>query len=248
MLMSQLQILLPMGGLGQRFRDEGYTTPKPLIEVEGIPMFLRAIGSFDALSVQKVISFIVRQDAEDEYGLATSIKNILPESSVIMLDHNTRGAAETALLAKDIINLDDPLIVMDCDFEFSSKEYYQYVQDILQNKSYDGILLGFNSDNPRYSYGKVDIDGFVTETAEKVVISNYALWGAYCFGRGGTFIKYAEKIIRQGLSEERREFYISYVYSEMIADGLKVKFATVDEFHSFGTPTELNEYLGRAND
>lgn len=246
--MRQLQILLPMGGLGQRFRDEGYTTPKPLIEVDGMPMFLRAIGSFDTLSVQKAISFIVRQDAEDEFGLATSIKNILPKSSIVMLDHNTRGAAETALLAKDIIDPDNPLIVMDCDFEFSSKEYSQYVKDILKGESYDGILLGFNSDNPRYSYARVDTDGFVTETAEKVVISNHALWGAYCFARGDTFIKYAEKIISQGLSQERKEFYISYIYSEMIADGLKIKLATVDQFYSFGTPTELNEYLGRAND
>ena len=242
--MKQLQILLPMGGLGQRFRDEGYATPKPLIEVDGIPMFLRAIGSFDALPAQKTTAFIVRQDAEDEFGLASSIQKILPEAKIVMLDHNTRGAAETALLARDIIDPDAPLIIMDCDFEFTSDEYFSYVQDILRDDLYDGVLLSFTSDNPRYSYAIVDDDGFVVETAEKVVISSHALWGAYCFAKGSTFIKYAEKIMGKGLSEERKEFYISYVYSEMIADGLKIKLATVDKFHSFGTPTELNEYLG----
>lgn len=246
--MKQLQILLPMGGLGQRFRDEGYTTPKPLIEIDGTPMFLKAIGSFDELDVQKRIAFVVRQDAQEEYGLATSIQNILPGVKTVMLDHNTRGAAETALLAKEYIDPDLPLIIMDCDFEFTSEEYFSYVRDILNDAPYDGVLLSFNSDNPRYSYAKVDEQNFVTETAEKIVISNNALWGAYCFAKGSLFVDYAEKIIKQGLSDARKEFYISYVYSEMIADGHKIKLAKVDEFHSFGTPAELNEYLSSRND
>ena len=30
-----MQIVVPMSGIGKRFRDAGYTTPKYLIEVEG---------------------------------------------------------------------------------------------------------------------------------------------------------------------------------------------------------------------
>lgn len=238
-----LQILLPMGGLGQRFRDEGYTTPKPLIEVEGRRMFLRALDSFDAINVDKSIQFVVRKDAEDEYGLATSIHEIIPDARVAILDHNTQGAAETALIARDMIDPDQPLIIMDCDFEFKSNEYFRYVQEILEESLFDGVLLSFTSDNPRYSYAKVGPDGFVTETAEKIVISNNALWGAYCFASGKLFIEYADRLIKQGLSDQRKEYYISYVYSEMIADGRKIKLATVDSSNSFGTPTELNDYL-----
>ncbi len=244
MTKALLQILLPMGGLGQRFRDEGFTTPKPLIEVEGTCMFLRALGSFDVIDVPKSVIFVVRQDAEDEYGLATSILETMPDARVAMLESNTRGAAETALVARDLIDLESPLIIMDCDFEFTSKEYFSYVEEILQNASYDGVLLSFESDNPRYSYAKVGLDGFVTETAEKVVISDHALWGAYCFASGQLFVEYADRLIKQGLSERRKEFYVSYVYAEMIADGRKVKLATVDSSNSFGTPAELNEYLG----
>ena len=57
------------------------------------------------------------------------------------------------------------------------------------------------------------------------------------------FTEYADRLIEKGLSEERKEFYISYVYSEMIADGRKIKLATADSSNSFGTPAELNEYL-----
>lgn len=239
----KLQILLPMGGLGQRFRDEGYTTPKPLIEVDGTRMFLRALASFDAIDCPKEIIFVVRQDAEDEYGLATSIRDILPQARVAMLDHDTQGAAQTALIARELIDPDEPLIIMDCDFEFQSKDYFSYVREIMGGMEYDGVLLSFTSDNPRYSYARLGDDGFVSETAEKVVISDCALWGAYCFASGRLFMDYADRMISKGLSEERKEYYISYVYSEMIAEGRKIRLAKTDTFHSFGTPTELNDYL-----
>lgn len=239
----KLQILLPMGGLGQRFRDEGYTTPKPLIEVDGTRMFLRALASFDAIECPKEVIFVVRQDAEEEYGLASSISEIMPGAHVVLLDHNTKGAAQTALIAREFIDPDSPLIIMDCDFEFTSDEYFTYVRRILDGADYDGVLLSFSSDNPRYSYARVDKDGFVVETAEKVVISNNALWGAYCFANGRFFMDYADQMIAKGLSDERNEYYISYVYSDMIADGRKIRLAKTDTFHSFGTPTELNSYL-----
>lgn len=246
--MAKLQILIPMGGLGQRFRDRGYEIPKPLIQVNGQRMFLRALKSFDSFAGDKKVVFVVRKDAEDIYGLATSIGKIMPEAQTVILDHNTRGAAETAMVAINALNFDGPLIIMDCDFDFISKDYFDKVANMISEKTYDGVLLSFKSDNPRYSYARVGGDGFVIETAEKEVISNNALAGAYCFATAGLFEKYAKKLIDSGLSDKRKEFYISYVYSEMLKDGLRVGLADVDSFNSFGTPEELNEYLAAHDD
>lgn len=41
--MRSLHIIMPMAGEGTRFLKEGWTTPKPLIELKGIPLFVRAI-------------------------------------------------------------------------------------------------------------------------------------------------------------------------------------------------------------
>lgn len=245
---NQLQILIPMGGLGQRFRDEGFVTPKPLIDVNGTKMFLRALHSFDALDCEKTYIFVIRRDAEEEYGLASSIKKILPMSKIAILGHNTDGAAQTALVAQDMIDPDAPLIIMDCDFEFESKPYFELVKSVVDNKLYDGVLLSFTSDNPRYSYAKVGEDGFVRETAEKIVISNNALAGAYCFASGRLFMTYANRLIDKGLDDTHKEYYISYVYSEMLTDDLKIKLAKADVFHSFGTPLELKDYLATHDD
>ena len=39
-----MQIIVPMAGLGQRFVDAGYTVPKPLIPVGGLPMVVRVVN------------------------------------------------------------------------------------------------------------------------------------------------------------------------------------------------------------
>ena len=39
--------LIPMAGEGKRFLDERYIMPKPLIEINGIPMILKALESLN---------------------------------------------------------------------------------------------------------------------------------------------------------------------------------------------------------
>ncbi len=84
-MMKPIQILMPMGGLGQRFRDKGYNAPKPLIEIQGQAMFLKALASFDAYEGEKRHLFVVRQDAEDKYGLAATIKKLQPDAEIALL-------------------------------------------------------------------------------------------------------------------------------------------------------------------
>lgn len=244
--MKAIQILMPMGGLGQRFRDEGYDVPKPLIEVEGQQMFLKALSSFDVYEGDKKHIFVVRQDAELQYGLASSIQQLLPDAKIAMLQENTRGAVETCLLARQYIDPALPLIIMDCDFNFSSEEYFKKVTELAQNGTYDGVLLSFDSDRDRYSYARVNEVGEVIQTAEKKVISNNALAGAYCFGSGALFLEAADELMKQAISETLKEYYISLLYNQLLARGKRIALAKIDQFNSFGTPQELQEYLDHA--
>jgi GTP:adenosylcobinamide-phosphate guanylyltransferase len=45
-----MNIIIPIGGIGQRFKDEGYITPKPLINVLGEPMVCRLISGLNIKS------------------------------------------------------------------------------------------------------------------------------------------------------------------------------------------------------
>ena len=51
--------LIPMAGEGKRFLNEGYRTPKPLIKINGIPMFVHATKALPKEPVPPVINIVL---------------------------------------------------------------------------------------------------------------------------------------------------------------------------------------------
>lgn len=242
--MKELQILMPMGGLGQRFKDAGFSTPKPLIDVNGTPMFQKALNAYSKYKGEKSYIFVIRKDTDDEYGLARQIKELIPNAKIKILDHNTKGAVETCLVAEEIIDPDLPLVIMDCDISFDSDEYFSLITKSIQQNEYDALLLSFTSTDPRYSFAKTDSNNLVIETAEKVAISNKALMGAYFFTKAEYFLDAAHKLVHQEISEKMKEYYVSLIYNILITDGKRVGIAG-GKFYCFGTPEELARYLDK---
>ena len=121
--MRTLHIIMPMAGEGSRFLKEGWTTPKPLIELNGQPLFKHAISSVNVNDIKMKYSFIVRQEHIEKYGIDNGIKSFLPEANVFSVIKTTRGAVETCLIAESAIEDEDAVIVMDCDLEFRSKKF-----------------------------------------------------------------------------------------------------------------------------
>lgn len=243
--MRQLHIIMPMAGEGSRFAKAGWTTPKPLIELRGVPLFQRAIGSVALLGVEMKYSFIVRQEHIDKQHIDRLIQDILPEARIFSVLKTTRGAVETCLVAEAAIDDDDAVVVMDCDLEFRSVGYNQLVSKALSlptEEADGGALVSFESDNPRYSYALVDDGGRVLRTAEKEPISNHALCGAYFFGSGKDFKRIAHQLLDDG-THGKAEFYVSLLYNYLLAEGKIVRLATMEEYYSYGTPEELKNYL-----
>lgn len=240
--MKPLQILMPMGGLGQRFRDAGINTPKPLIDVNGAPMFKKALASYDSYPGEKRHIFVIRKDTDDEYKLGNQIKEILPDAKIKVLDYNTHGAVETCMVAEEFIDPELPLVIMDCDIAFDAGNYFDLIKQSIETSSYDGLLLSFDSDQPRYSYAEIDDNNTVIRTAEKVVISNNALMGAYFFTQASSFLDAAHQLLSNEISETMKEYYVSLIYNILIDSGKRIGLAK-GTFYCFGTPEELKAYL-----
>ena len=241
--MKPLQILMPMGGLGSRFAKEGYTIPKPLIEVDGKPMFMRALDSFNSIeNIQHI--FVIRKEHDELYDLKNQIQAQLPNARIAILNHDTQGAVETCLIASDLIDDSLPIAVADCDIYFESNVYFAKIKDIDTN-DIDGMLLTFESNDARYSYVELDESGTAVRTAEKVVISSHAILGGYFFKSGELFKSVANQFLEEGLGE-LKEFYMSHLFNILLARSATVKIADIDVMHIFGTPEELNAYLNRA--
>lgn len=243
--MRSLHVIMPMAGEGRRFKIEGWETPKPLIELNGRPLFIHAISSVHKEGLNLKYSFIVRHEHIDNNNIDKVIKSFLPDANVFSVNKTTRGAVETCLIAESVITDDDAVIVMDCDLEFRSKKFINIIESILSQpieKSNGGALVSFESDLPKYSYAEVGEDGLVKRTAEKEVISNHALCGAYLFSTGKRFKEIAHKLLNEP-EFKKPEYYVSLLYNYMLADGEKVQLATMEEYRSYGTPEELNKYL-----
>lgn len=243
--MRHLHIVMPMAGEGSRFANAGWTTPKPLIELNGQSLFKHAISSVTAEGIKMKYSFVVRHEHIEKYGIGAGIKSFLPEANIFSVMKTTRGAVETCLMAESAIADDDAVIIMDCDIEFRSVKFIEIIKDILSQsveEANGGALVSFESSEPKYSYAEVGEDGLVKRTAEKEPISTHALCGAYFFSTGKRFKEIAHQLLNEA-EFKKPEYYVSLLYNYMLANGEKVQLAPMEEYYSYGTPEELQKFL-----
>lgn len=232
-----LNVLIPMAGLGSRFKDAGYVFPKPLVEVDGKPMIQAVVES---LRVNAKYTYIVQKEHYDKYNLSYLLNLITPECNIIQVEGITEGAAVTSLLAKEYINNDSPLIMANSDqiVEWNSR---QFIYDLMTNNA-DGGIATFKSTHPKWSYAKVDDSGLVTEVAEKKPISNIATVGIYYWKHGSDFVKYAEQMIHKDI-RTNGEFYVCPVFNEAIADNKRIFTSDIKKMWGIGTPDDLRYYM-----
>ena len=117
--MNSLQVLMPMAGMGLRFKNAGMALIKPLIEVQGEPMFKKALNSLPTNEFIIEPIFVIKKVDEVEFQLTSHFQNYFPQAKVVILDHMTRGALETCYQANSFVNLAKPLLILDCDLHFS---------------------------------------------------------------------------------------------------------------------------------
>tara|TARA_R100000664_G_C2759374_1_gene149067 strand:- start:1467 stop:2624 length:1158 start_codon:yes stop_codon:yes gene_type:complete len=234
--MKKYNLLLPIAGRAQRFLNEGYTMPKPLIMVKDKHIIDLAMDSIDTSDCN--IIFAVRLEHINNF----SIDDILREKfgndiEIVIIDRVTDGSVSTCLLAKDHINNELPLIIYTPDVYFQDRFDPNSI-----SKSLDGFLLTFKANSPAHSYVELKEDGMALRTAEKEVISQNAAVGVYYYKTGKMFVEYAEEMINKNI-RTKNEFYICPMYNLMIRDGAKVSIQQVEKMHVLGTPAELEFFI-----
>jgi beta-phosphoglucomutase-like phosphatase (HAD superfamily)/dTDP-glucose pyrophosphorylase len=234
---KKLNVLIPMAGAGSRFAQAGYTFPKPLIEVRGKPMIQVVVEN---LNIEANYIFLVQREHYETYNLKYLLNLIAPGCKIVQVDGLTEGAACTTLLAKEHIDNDAPLVMANSDqfVEWNSNEcMYAFSAD-----SIDGGILTFKATHPKWSYAKLNEDGFVSEVAEKKVISDEATVGIYYWRHGSDYVKYAEQMIDKNI-RTNGEFYTCPVFNEAIGDGKKIRVKNIEKMWGIGTPEDLNYFL-----
>lgn len=234
---KNLNIVIPMAGAGTRFEKAGYTFPKPLIDVCGKPMIQLVV---DNLNIDGQYIFICQKSHYEKYNLQSVLSLISPGCKIIQVDGITEGAACTVLLAKEFINNENPLLIANSDqfVDWDSNEFMY----ACTNNNIDGGILTFTNTSPKWSYAKLDQNGYVCEVAEKKPISSHSTVGIYYYTHGNDFVKYAEQMIRNN-KRVNNEFYVCPVFNEFIADKKKIKIFPIEKMFGVGTPEDLNSFL-----
>ena len=234
---GKMNVLIPMAGAGSRFEQAGYTFPKPLIDVNGKPMIQRVV---DNLNIDARHIFIVQKSHYEKYALKHMLNLIAPNCEIVQVEGMTEGAACTTLLAKEFIDNDEPLVLANSD-QYVQWDSNQFMYSAMAD-DIDGSILTFEATHPKWSYARLNEDGFVVEVAEKKPISKHATVGVYFWRRGSDYVRSAESMIQKNI-RVNNEFYVCPVYNEALLEGARVKTFHIDKMWGLGTPEDLDVFL-----
>ena len=134
-----------MAGEGQRYKDAGFIIPKPFIDVDGIPMVVRACK---ALPQADKNIFVCRKHHLEDYPIKDILEKYLNNVVVVTIDELTEGQAITCMAARDYIPDDAILNIGASDNDMIYDE--RVVDEMYKNTDLDGWIWTFR-DKPSVS-------------------------------------------------------------------------------------------------
>lgn len=243
-----MQIIIPMSGFGERFRNAGYKDPKPLLEVEGKPVIAHVLDLFPG---EKDVIFICNREHLEtrDFKMREVLHQFCPTGKVVGIDPHRLGPVYAVLKAFSEIDPDRPAIVNYCDF--TCYWDYNYFKKYIRELECDGCIPAYRGFHPHslnstyYAYMR-EKNGWVTDIQEKKPFTNnpmceFASSGTYYFYSGNQLIHYFREAIKRDLSVDG-EYYVSLVYRTMIEDGLSIAVYELQHFMQWGKPEDFEEY------
>ena len=240
-----VNVLIPAAGNGTRFAKEGWKAPKPFIDINGKLMIEHIIENLKIRNSK--VTLLLRK--EHIYNREQDIQRLEESSSeIIAIDKLTEGTISTVLLARNLIDNNQPLLIANSD-QIVDFDCNELVNDS-NSRNLDGSILVFRDPfrDPKWSFAKVNEEGYVEQVAEKKPISDLATVGIYYFNNGSEFVASAiDMIVRN--ERVNGEFYTCPVYNYMISKGLKIGVYEIpfDSMQGIGTPDDLMTYMKKMN-
>lgn len=232
-----------MAGMGKRFADAGYRSPKPLLPVHGVPMYQVVLANMIHTQVESVTVI-----AQKSWGLHDSISQLnerIPQRLTLLeIDFTTGGPAETVSLARQGLAPDVPVVTGNSD-QFVEGDI-SHLYGMLADKDTDGVILTMKDDHPKWSYASLNTDGSVAEVREKEVISEYATVGIYGFA-SADLLFHGIDLMMQARDTCNGEYYIGPSYNYLVREGRRILIHDVGPIdramHGLGTPEDYEKFL-----
>lgn len=249
-----MNLLIPMAGAGSRFNEAGYAVSKPAIPTyykrtgKQLPMVVCATLDLPGVQPEGSNVIYVDRDFHKMDGTESVILSYFPHASFVTVDHLTEGQACTCLLAEDLIDTTEELLIAACDngMEINQVKFDNYRQDA------DMLVFTYRHNemvfrNPdAYGWMIVDDHNNIVGTSIKKAISNtpledHAVVATFWFRTGHIFVEAAHKMIKEN-DRINNEFYVDQIARHVLELGYKPKVFEVDRYIGWGTPEDHELY------
>lgn len=236
-----------MAGSGQRFVDQGYKDPKPLIRIgsDNRRIIEHVLDMFDPC--QDEIVFVCNALHLLNTDMRSVLTDLVPGCQIVGMAPHKLGPVHTIMAAFSHIKDDEPVIVSYCDgtLRWDREAFLEHA------KNMDGCLFTHTGFHPhvlsstKMAYIKEE-NGRVLEVKEKASytgnpLAEHASSGVYYFRRGDQLKHYSYQLVTDNISHNG-EFYVTLLYNLFIQAGLNIGYYDTDLVAILGTPEEVRNF------
>lgn len=223
-------------GKGSRFEREFPGIAKPLIKLSSRYLLDWSLDSLRVHHDDRII-IVTQKEHKVKDKLKQHLQGQYPFNKIewLELECITSGQLETALKAKELIDLNSGIAIYNCDTYFQSKT----LSTLLESPLVDGIIPCAQEPGDAWSFCKINDKDQVIDIAEKKRISDWVSVGLYYFKDAKLFIKMAEEYLAKKHNEE---VYVAPFYQEYLAKNLNIVIDRVSLFKPMGSPEQIEKY------
>lgn len=229
-------IITAAGDSRKTFGMAGFGSPKGLVVVDGKTVLQHAIEAYtlDFSSLRVAVN----EDEAKEWRVDAYVRERFPESKVIRVSSEARGALASALLASSDLDMDEPLIIAagDSQVNFSIN---RYVENFMAS-DFNASTVVFSSSGRRWSYVATDSNGKVVEVSEKYEVGNLATTGLFVFKTAQSFMDAAKWVLMSNATVNDK-FYVSTTLNFLISQGLDIGYEMIsrNQYKSWSMPIDF---------
>jgi NDP-sugar pyrophosphorylase family protein len=242
-------LILPMAGKGSRFTMCGYSTPKPLLDIENEPMVVQAVKCLPP-TTNKI--FVCQNEHLKNYEIQQQIQHYFDNAQFSGIDYVTEGQACTCEIAINVfdVNPENPILISACD----NGVYYdiEKYNKLLNDNDVDVIIWSF-SNNPTsklyphmYAWLDVDENNYIKRVSIKKpfddVENKYAIIGTMLFKKCKYFNEGLQFIYKNNI-RTNNEYYVDNLIEPLVNMGYKCKIFDVTNYLCWGTPNDYKTYV-----
>ena len=236
--LSNINLLIPAAGKGERFKKEGYKDSKINLKINDKKIIEQILSSCENQTETKILYH------KNDVVIGSEFIN---KKNIITISERTGGQAESSLKLLDHVENDNPIL-------FHSADCILDKNLIIDIGEFDVVVYTKSNYRRAFSqdlnYGWVNtekgfLDSFSIKKPPKGKTSSVIL-GVFLFKNKATYIDLYNETVEN--SETNKEIHIDHLIETAKSKNMKIKIESTDISSMLGTPLEyeLVKYMNKA--